>query len=326
MYGRLALLFVVMAFSALPASAQGPSITLAWDPPVSGGVAGYRVYVGTRSGVYSESYDVGNSTLFTYDNATAGRRYYFAVSAYAPGPLEGPRSSAVNTTARANTTPPAVRGVTRTAGSGTVRSNGRTTGSTATGGTVAQNSGPGVVLQPPLVSGSNVSLQWSPVGGLDVAEYSIEAGTASGLSNLYNASVGQFTSIRANVGDGAYFVRVRARLRDESTATSNEVSFSIGSGNSVLSAGCAAPPPAPPFVDGFVDGGVATVNWDDADGATSYLVQAGTSPGLSDIFHGDVGSSTSVSAPVPPGFTAYVRVVSVNACGQSVTSAEIFVQ
>ena len=82
MQGRFAFVVAVLALSALPAWAQGPSITLAWDPPLEGAVAGYRVYVGTRSGVYSESYDVGSATLFTYDNATAGRRYYFAVSAY----------------------------------------------------------------------------------------------------------------------------------------------------------------------------------------------------------------------------------------------------
>jgi hypothetical protein len=325
MYGRLAFFVVLMALSALPAWAQGPSITLAWDPPLES-VAGYRVYVGTRSGVYSESYDVGNSTLFTYDNATSGRRYYFAVAAYVTGPLEGPRSSSVNTVARATPTPPVARGVTRTAGTGVIRSTPRTA-STVAGATVVEDSGYGIVVQPPLVSGSAVSLQWSPVGGLDVAEYAIEAGSASGLSNLYNASVGHFTSIRANVGDGAYFVRVRARLSDHSVATSNEVSFSIGAaGAAVVTGGCTAPPSPPPFVDGFVENGVASVNWDDAPGATSYLVQAGTAPGLSNLFHGNVGTSTSVSAPVPPGFTAHVRVVAVNACGQSVASTEIFVQ
>jgi hypothetical protein len=326
MYGRLAFFVVLIALSALPAWAQGPSITLAWDPPLETGVAGYRVYVGTRSGLYSESYDVGNSTLFTYENATAGRRYYFAVAAYASGALEGPRSSSVNTVARATPTPPAARGVTRRAGTGVIRSTSRA-GTTVASTTVAEDTGSGIVLQPPLISGSAVSLQWSPVGGLDVAEYAIEAGSASGLSNLYNASVGNFTSIRANVGDGAYFVRVRARLSDHSTATSNEVSFSIGApGAALMTGGCTAPPSAPPFVDGFVEDGVATANWDDAPGATSYLVQAGTAPGLSNLFHGNVGASTSVSAPVPAGFTAYVRVVAVNACGQSVASTEIFVQ
>lgn len=74
--------------------AHGGTLTVAWDPSPDPTVMGYRVYVGTTSGAYSEIYDVGNVTTFVY-NAAEGTTYYFTVAAYAPGPVVGPRSSEV---------------------------------------------------------------------------------------------------------------------------------------------------------------------------------------------------------------------------------------
>ncbi len=60
--------------------AAAESITLEWDP--SGGQVGYKVHVGVQSGSYTQHFDVGSGTLFTFMSATAGQRYCFAVSAY----------------------------------------------------------------------------------------------------------------------------------------------------------------------------------------------------------------------------------------------------
>ena len=76
-------------------SAHGGTLTVAWDPNPDPTVMGYRVYVGTQSGVYTEIYDVGNVTRFSY-NAAEGTTYFFTVAAYAPGPVVGPRSSEVS--------------------------------------------------------------------------------------------------------------------------------------------------------------------------------------------------------------------------------------
>jgi hypothetical protein len=78
--------------------AHGGTLTVAWDPSPHPTVMGYRVYVGTASGAYTEIYDVGNVTTFSY-NAAEGTTYYFAVAAYAPGPVVGPRSSEVSASA-----------------------------------------------------------------------------------------------------------------------------------------------------------------------------------------------------------------------------------
>ena len=75
-------------------SAHAGTVNIAWDPSPDSSVIGYYVYVGTTSGVYTETYDVGNATTFSY-NAAEGSRLYFTVAAYAPGPLVGARSSEV---------------------------------------------------------------------------------------------------------------------------------------------------------------------------------------------------------------------------------------
>jgi len=57
-------------------------INLMWDPSADT-VNGYVVHVGTQSGSYTQRYDVGTTTSFTYPDAIGGQRYCFAVSAYA---------------------------------------------------------------------------------------------------------------------------------------------------------------------------------------------------------------------------------------------------
>ena len=76
-------------------TAAADTLTVMWDPSPDLNVAGYLVYVGTQSGSYSSTYDVGNSTSFGYPNASPGQTYYFAVAAYFPGPVIGARSSEV---------------------------------------------------------------------------------------------------------------------------------------------------------------------------------------------------------------------------------------
>jgi hypothetical protein len=77
-------------------SAAADTLTLMWDQSPDANVAGYLVYVGTQSGVYGATYDVGNATSFAYANATAGKAYYFAVAAYFPGPVIGTKSTEVS--------------------------------------------------------------------------------------------------------------------------------------------------------------------------------------------------------------------------------------
>jgi Ca2+-binding RTX toxin-like protein len=90
--------------------------------------------------------------------------------------------------------------------------------------------------------------------------------------------------------------------------------------------GCTRPPSAPWGVVGAVVSGVASVHWSEVPGAGSYVLAAGTSPGIDDLFNGTVGGNLTLSAGVAKGFRAYVRVWAVNACGRSGPSQEILVQ
>jgi len=330
MLRRFAFLSLLSLCALAPTVAAAQPVTIAWDANTEPGVIGYRVYVGTSPSVYSQVFDVGAKTQFTYPSGVTGQRYYFAVSAYAPGPLVGPRSSEVSTTIGGSTGSGSTGGGStggEPTGGGSAAGGGSTGGGAPTAATVPAPAGPvapAVVMQPAVVGGGMVTLAWSPVGGLTASEYLLEAGSAPGLSNLYNASVGAVTSLSAYVGNGTYFVRVRGRGVDATiTSPSNEVSFRVGvSGQST----CSAPPTPPVGLVGSTGGGQAAVQWIGAPDATSYLVQAGSAPGLSDVFYGNVGGVVSVSAQVQAGFSAYVRVVAVNGCGQSAPSAEIFLR
>ena len=93
--------------------------------------------------------------------------------------------------------------------------------------------------------------------------------------------------------------------------------FTIGGGGGG-GGGCTTAPAAP-SVTGSIVAGTATVTWNAVAGATSYIVSAGSTQGGTNLqAPSNVGATTSVGASgLPPGFSAWVRVVAVNACGQS---------
>ena len=83
-------LLLSLAFGVRAASAG--SISIQWDANAEPDVVGYRVFIGTLSGVYSSSVDVGTATSYVYNAAAAGQKYCFAVAAYSAGPRLGDKS------------------------------------------------------------------------------------------------------------------------------------------------------------------------------------------------------------------------------------------
>jgi hypothetical protein len=78
------------------ASTSGPgTLRLTWDAVPDPRVLGYKVYVGTQPGVYTQTFDVGLVTTWTFPSPVAGQQYCFAVSAYIAGNVEGPKSAEV---------------------------------------------------------------------------------------------------------------------------------------------------------------------------------------------------------------------------------------
>jgi hypothetical protein len=88
----LAALLLTLAASRVAAA---DTMTVMWDASPETTVAGYIVYVGTQPGAYTQNVNVGLSTSYSFTTAVPGALYCFAVSAYAAGPLEGPKSAEV---------------------------------------------------------------------------------------------------------------------------------------------------------------------------------------------------------------------------------------
>jgi hypothetical protein len=143
------------------------------------------------------------------------------------------------------------------------------------------------------------------------------------LANLANFSTGNAQTMyqASGVGAGTYFVRVRALNAAGVSATSNEAVL-------VVANGPCTPPGAPSgLAPTSSAGGVVSLIWSAGAGAaTSYILEAGSAPGLSNLANSDLGSAaqTFTAAGVASG-TYYVRVRAKNACGTSGPSNEIVV-
>jgi 5-hydroxyisourate hydrolase-like protein (transthyretin family) len=164
-----------------------------------------------------------------------------------------------------------------------------------------------------------LTMTWlQPARGGPATGYIVEAGSATGLTNIGSVTVPGRSLTFAGVPPGFYFLRVRATNAGGASAPSAEVMIVVG--------GVAAPPNAPNFTSHTVSGNTVTLNWTAPVGgtpATSYIIEAGSAPGLSNLAVANTGSTaTTINfAGVPPG-TYYVRLRAVNAQGASVVSNE----
>jgi hypothetical protein len=174
------------------------------------------------------------------------------------------------------------------------------------------------------VNGSTVTLTWSAPGSGDpVTSYVLEAGSATGLANLANASTGSTatTYVAPGVGVGTYFVRVRAQNAAGVSAVSNEVVVTVGQ------SACTSAPNAPTGLTAAASGSTVTITWSAPGGGcapTSYILQAGSAAGLSNLAVTNTGSvaTTLVVTNVGAG-TYFIRVLATNASGQSAPSNEV---
>lgn len=72
-------MLLCLSFSPLSHAA---TVTLAWDPPASGTVTGYKLYRGTATQNYTTVTTLGSQPQTVVNDLVAGTRYYFAVKAY----------------------------------------------------------------------------------------------------------------------------------------------------------------------------------------------------------------------------------------------------
>src|SRR5262245_5136104 len=170
-------------------------------------------------------------------------------------------------------------------------------------------------------SGSTVTLTWSaPTTGGSPTAYIIEAGSAPGLANLANFSTGNTatTFSASGVGAGSYYVRVRATNAAGTSSPSNESLLVVGGG-------CTAAPPAPTgFANTFKSNGTVTFVWNASANATTYIIEAGSTPGATNLANANLGSSATTATFNGVGNGVYyVRLRAQNACGTSGVSNEV---
>ena len=104
-YFRNSQLLSLLPLAALFYSAQNAQcLTLSWDANTESNIAGYRIYTGTQTGIYSQSVDVGNKTSATAPDPAAGVTNFFTVTAYNSSALESARSIEVSKTGGTVTT------------------------------------------------------------------------------------------------------------------------------------------------------------------------------------------------------------------------------
>jgi hypothetical protein len=167
------------------------------------------------------------------------------------------------------------------------------------------------------VTGSTLQLTWTSGAGAPPTAHRLDffAGSTAVASLTVAAATTVSIPIPAGTA-GTFSVRVTALTGATPGPPSSLFAFTIGS--SPGGGGCTAAP-ASPLVTGSIVAGTATVSWPAVPGATSYIVSAGSTQGASNVSPpANVGPTTAVSAGgLPPGFSAWVRVIAVNACGQS---------
>jgi len=166
------------------------------------------------------------------------------------------------------------------------------------------------------VAGRTVSLRWTaPASGGAPSGYRLEAGNGPGLANL--ATIGTGLAPGLDVGgvpDGTYFVRVRAERGGIVGPASNEVQVVVN----------ACPVPGAPTALAFSVAGnrVVTLTWGAASGASGYVLEAGSAPGLANLAVLLLSGGTSTAVSAPPG-RYFVRARAVNGCGAGPSSNEV---
>ncbi len=268
---------------------SGSTLTLSWSVPLEGDApASYIIEAGSTSGATDvASFSTGSSNTSFVVTVGGSAVFYVRVKARSAAGVVTPASNEIIIAIGGAPLPPDAP-----------------TGLTAS------------------ASGSSVTLQWTaPATGGTPSSYIIEAGSNTGLLNLANFSTGSSSTTFATAGvpPGTYFVRVRAANGTGTSAPSNEVVVIVG--------GACVPPSAPSNLAATTNGTTVSLTWTAGANASSYQLQAGSSPGATNLVDVDLLSpATSLTAAaVSPG-TYFVRLRAKNACsGLSGPSNEVLI-
>jgi hypothetical protein len=168
------------------------------------------------------------------------------------------------------------------------------------------------------VAGTAVTLGWQAGAPPAPTGFVVEAGTSSGATDVGAFAVGLATTATGTLPPGTYVIRVRGVSAAGAGAASSEVIVTVPA--------TATPPGAPGTLSATVAGGAVSLAWGAAPGnATTYIVEAGTASGLSNIGAWATGYlDTRLVTAAPPG-TYVVRIRAANAFGIGPPSNEVTV-
>lgn len=161
-----------------------------------------------------------------------------------------------------------------------------------------------------LVQGNSVTLSWAPPSGAAPTSYVIEAGLTPGASQfVFDTGTAQTLINVQGVPNGTYYARIRGRDASGVGPASSEITVVVTGGGGPP---CFGPPGVPANVVATIIGSVAALTWmEPTTGCEpqSYVIQVGSSPGLTNIAQVDTGSDVrSYSVTGVPAGTYYVRV------------------
>ena len=274
--------------SALRGWASGSTLSLAWEAPTTGSPASaYIIEVGSAAGLRDIAYFSTYNTLTSFSAPDVPNgRYFFRVSAANSAGTGFPSNEVLVVVGPPAPGPP----------SGLTWSS----------------------------AGSTILLTWTaPVSGGAPTAYTIEAGSTAGLANLANFSTGNTATSYAagGIGNGTYVVRVKASNTGGTSAASNEVPLVVG---------CTGAPGAPSSFHTILNsGGTVQFAWTapsfaaSSNGPTTYVLEAGSAPGFSNLAVRDLGGpATTVTIGGIVSGIYYVRVRARNDCGTSAASNE----
>jgi len=73
---------VSFVFLLISSNVIAGTLIITWSPNAESDLAGYKIYFGTQSHLYTDVIDVGNVDSYEFDFLTDSVQYYFALSAY----------------------------------------------------------------------------------------------------------------------------------------------------------------------------------------------------------------------------------------------------
>jgi hypothetical protein len=175
------------------------------------------------------------------------------------------------------------------------------------------------------VTGTTIVVAWGASGGeCPVTSYIIEMGSADGLSDV-GVIPTQSASTRyviANAPTGSYVIAVRGVNPAGAGPATPGIPVTVKSLASPPT--CSGIPGPPTQLVANVGSTAVTLTWDPAAGSvTSYVIEAGSAPLLSDLLVSDTGSLSTSSSLTAASGTYYLRLRARNACGTSSPSNEV---